>query len=293
MIKIKRYGALFTWLSSRAIHLEVAHSLSTDSFLMCLRRFLGRRGNVRLIRSDNGSNFIGASAELSKAFQEMDHVKINDYLKQYGGEWMSWKRNPPFASNMGGVWERQIRSARSILNSLLKTHAQSLTDESLETLLVEVEAIVNSRPLTTEIINDVTSLSPLSPINLLTLKSKVVMPPPGVFSKPDLYCRKHWRRVQHISNEFWNRWRKEVLFTLQKRHKWNKIQRNCKIGDIVLLKEDTDRNKRPLAKVISVNKDIEGVVRSVKLQVGTSGVDSARNLERPVNKLVMLVENNE
>ena len=119
------------------------------------------------------------SVELIRAFQEIDHNKISDFLEENGGEWMRWKRNPPLVSNMGGIWERQIRSARAILNSLLKTHGSNLTDESLETLLVEVEAIVNSRPLTTEVINDVTSLAPLSPINLLTMKSSVVMPSPG------------------------------------------------------------------------------------------------------------------
>ena len=121
---------------------------------------------------------------------------------------------------MGGVWERQIRTASNILNSLLKTHGASLTDESLRILLTEVEAIVDSCPLTT-VINDVTSLVPPSPINLLTMKSRVVMPPPGVFTSAEIYCRKHWRRVQHLSNEFWSRWRKEVLLTLQNRQKWN------------------------------------------------------------------------
>ena len=87
---------------------------------------------------------------------------------------------------MGSVWERKIRSVRKILESLLKTHGASLSDESLQTLLVEVEAIKNSRPLTTNLLSDANSLIPLSPINLLTMKSKVVMPPPGVFSTPDI-----------------------------------------------------------------------------------------------------------
>ena len=115
---------------------------------------------------------------------------------------------------MGGVWERQIRATQNILNSLLKAHGGSLTNESLQTLLTEVQAIVNSRPLTTDIINDVTSPMLLSQINLLTMKSRVVMPPPGVFTSADMYCRKHWRRAKHLSNEFWSRWRKEVLLTL-------------------------------------------------------------------------------
>ena len=83
-----------------------------------------------MIRPDNGTNFVGASAELIESFQEMDHVRIGEFLQQNSGEWIWWKRNPPLASNMGGVWERQIKTARDILNSLLKTHGASLTDES-------------------------------------------------------------------------------------------------------------------------------------------------------------------
>ena len=291
--EVKRYGALYICLSSRAIHIEVVYSLSTDSFIMSLKRIVGCRGNVMMIRSDNGSNLVGASAELSCAFQEMDHIKIGNFLKENGGEWMIWKRNPPLSSNMGGVWERQIWSARAILNSLLKTHGSSLSDESLQTLLVEVEAIINSRPLTTDVLSDVTSLAPLSPVNLLTMKSKVVMPPPGHFTSPDRYCRKQWRRVQHLLNEFWNRWRKEVLLTLQNRGKWNKQQRNCKVGDVVLLKEDAEHNQWPMAKIVAVNSDAKGDVHSIKILVGAANKsdNSIRYLERPVNKLVVLVEN--
>ena len=236
---------------------------------------------------------LGASAELIKAFQEMDHNKIGRFLEENGGEWIVWRRNPPLASNMGGVWERQIRSARKILNSLLKTHGTQLKDESLETLLIEVEVIINSHPLTTEVINDVTNLVPLSPINLLTMKSKVVMPPPGNFTAPDKYSRKQWRRVQHVSNEFWSRWRKEVLLTLQSREKWNQQQRNCKIGDIALLKEDAEHNQWPMARIVDVRKDAKGDIRSVKLTTGRSKNESIRYLERPVNKLVMLLKSEE
>lgn len=91
------------------------------------------------------------------------------------GEWLSWKRNPPAARNMGGVWERQIRTARMILEFIQMTHGASLSDESLQTQLVEVEALVNSCPLTTDLLSDTNSFIPLSPINLLTMKWKVVM----------------------------------------------------------------------------------------------------------------------
>ena len=122
----------------------------------------------------------------------MDKKKINDFLMELGGEWLIWKHNPPTASNMGGVWEWQIRSARSILAALLKQHGESLNDESLRTLLVEVEGIINSRPITCDNIGDVNSIVPLNPMQLLSMKTKIVIPPPGIFQKEDMYCRKYW-----------------------------------------------------------------------------------------------------
>lgn len=101
----KRYGPLFTCLVSRVVHIEVANSLETDSFLNALCRFIARRGPVREIRSDNRTNFVGATRELREAMEKMDHNKITEKLRQ---QQIDWKFNPPVASHMGGVWERQI-----------------------------------------------------------------------------------------------------------------------------------------------------------------------------------------
>ena len=133
---------------------------------------------------------------------------------------------------------------------------------------------------------------PISPNNMLTIKTKVVMPPPEVFQKPDLYCRSRWRRKKHLSNEFWSRWRKEFIQTLQERQKWVKMSRSFCIGDIVLLKTDlTTRNHWPMCKVIGANSDDKGAVQSVKLLVGNSGnKDDKRILERPITKIVLLLE---
>ena len=210
--------------------------------------------------------------ELAKCWKEVNQKKVGEFMLQNSTDWIQWKRNPPLASHMGGVWERQIRSARNILSSLMKTHRVSLDEESLNTLFVEVEGIVNSRPLVVETINDVNSQAALSPSHILTMKSKVVMPPPGVFGTPDLYCRKRWRRVQHISNEFWSRWRKEFLATLQDRQKWKTPLKNFRVRDIVILKEDTQRNDWRLAKVIKAYKDDKGYVRTVQLYLGCSVV---------------------
>ena len=160
--------------------------------------------------------------------------------------------------------------------------------------MTEVEGIQNSWPLTVELINDPSSFQPLAPANILTMKSKVVMPPPRKFLRPDLYCRRRWRRVQHTS-EFWSLWRKEYLQSLQERQKWNTRRRNFVIGDIVLLKTmDVLRNKWPLAKVTATKSDQNGLVRSVYLKIGDRPeTEKSKNIvERPVDKIVLLLENN-
>ena len=134
--------------------------------------------------------------------------QIKHFLQENGADWLVWTRNTPTVSDMGEVCERQIKSPRNILSSLLKTHGKSLNGEALTTLMTEVEAALNSRPLTIELLSDGNSLNPICPSNTLTMKTKVVMSPPGEFGRADIYCRKQWRRVQHITKEFWNRWRK-------------------------------------------------------------------------------------
>ena len=121
----QRYGALFTCLVSRAIHIEVYNSLETDSFLNTLRRFIARRGPVPEIRSDNGTNFIGAVRELCESIEEMDYDKITEKLRK---QQIDWRFNPPGATHMGGVWERQIRTVRRILSTILREHGNRLDD---------------------------------------------------------------------------------------------------------------------------------------------------------------------
>ena len=276
----KRYGALFTCLVSRAVHIEVAHSLDTDSFLHALRRFIARRGQVREIRSDNGTNFVGARRELREAINEMDQKEITEKLRQQN---IHWKFNPPAASHMGGVWERQIRTTRRILDTLLHEHGSRLDDESLQTLMREVESILNSRPLTV-ISSDVKDPYPLSPNQILTMKTSIVLPPPGKFQRNDIYMRRRWRLVQYLCNLFWSRWKREYLPTLQERAKWNKVKRNLKVDDIVLVRdENAPQNVWPMGVVTRVEPDSKGLVRSVVLRTHTT------ELHRPVNKLILML----
>ena len=232
---VKRYGALFTCFASRAVHIEVADSLETDSFIQALRRFICRRGPVREIRCDRGTNFIGAEAELKKAIDEIDDQKVKAELLKAKIDWI---KNPASASNFGGVWERQIRSIRNVMSGLIREHGNRLDEESLRTFLCEAESTINNRPLTVETLSDPLSEPPLSPSMLLTGKTRLVLPPPGEFKREDLYCRRKWRRTQHLAQEFWSRWSKEYLQQLQARIKWTRPKRNFKVGDVVLLKEN-------------------------------------------------------
>ena len=224
--KLKRYGALFTCFSSKTDHIECTCSLETDSLIQTLCRFVLRRRNIRVLRSDDGTNFVGAQKELEKACNEMDHQKIEFFFQNIGADYINWHRKPPASRHMAFVWERQIRSTCTILMYLLHTHGRSLNDESLRTLLAETEAIANFRSSTVYTPREVQSKQPICTRNILTMKSKVVLPPPSHFVKADEYSIKRWTRIQHIANEFWVRWRKEFLWLLQPRHKWNEKHRN-------------------------------------------------------------------
>ena len=134
---VKRYGRLFTCMTTRAIHLEVAYDLSTSAFINASRRFVSRRGPVQHIFSDIGTNFVGSARLLRESMRSWNQSQIHDSLCQIN---MKWTFNPPSSSHMGGVWERMIRSVRTTLMSIMPK--QTLYDDDLTTLFAEVEAIL-------------------------------------------------------------------------------------------------------------------------------------------------------
>lgn len=289
--ELKKYGLLFTCMCSRAIHIEMLDDLTTDAFINALRAFIAIRGSIRQLRCDQGTNFVGAKREFLNAMKNLDH----EQLKEHGCEFIM---NTPSSSHMGGVWERQIRTIRSVLTAILDQSAKRLDSASLRTFLYEVMAIINSRPLTVEYLNDPTSLEPLTPNHILMMKSSIVVPPPGQFVSQDLYLRKRWRQVQFLANEFWLRWKKEYLLNLQQRQIWQKDKRNTKVNDIVILCEDSSpRSQWRLARVTEVYPSTDGRVRKVKLLISDSTLDNKGKrtskpvyLDRPVQKTVLLLE---
>ncbi|XP_067939480.1 uncharacterized protein [Watersipora subatra] len=228
---LKKYGVIFVCLQSRAVHVELVDDMSTYAFINSLRCFIALRGNVYHIRCDRGSNFVGAANELAKAFKEMSQDHIKSFLLDRNCDFVF---NSPSASHMGRVWERLIRVFRNIINGILLQSHDKLDSASIRTLFYETMSIVNSRPIS-KIEDDV---EPLTPNHLLMIKPEMVQPPPGVFTSADMYARKRWRRVQHLVNLSWSRWKSEYLQALQNRSKWQGTKRNLKVGDIVLLKDE-------------------------------------------------------
>ena len=124
------------------------------------------------------------------------------------------------------------------------------------------------------------------------MKSRIILPPPGDFSRPDLYRRRRWRRVQHIVNEVWCRWRKEFLQSLQERKKWKNTKRNLKVGDIVILQEaNTIRNDWHMCRFMETYCDEKEFVRSVRLKTGSVNQAGRNNIvDRPVSQVALLLE---
>ena len=260
----RRYGCILTCLQSRAVHIEVAHSLSTDSFLMLLIRFIGRRGSPQSIYSDNGANFVRANIELRSWIQGWDKNKIACKLLERG---IQWHFNPPYASHRGGVWERLIRSIRRALTAVC--NEQVLNDETLLTALAEVERILNNRPIVSQACGDSDNLA-ITPNDLLLLRSNS-----GLWTETSItkLCNARWKQANYLASVFWRRWTREYLPVLQARQKWLQVGRNFSVGDVVLVV--TESLRREFWPVGIVNKcyvDSDGLVRTVDVKMANSVV---------------------
>ena len=177
-----------------------------------LRCLIALRGPVKQMRCDKGSNFIGAKRILEEVLNEVDDEKIRRFLADNQCEFLM---NTPYSSHMGGSWERHIRTIRSILTAMLDQHSTRLDTSTQRTFLYETMAIINCRPLTAQDINNPLGPEPLTPNHLITMKSKLILPPPGNFVPEDIYAHQRWRKVQRLADEFWSRWKKNYLMTLQ------------------------------------------------------------------------------
>ena len=279
----KTWAVIFSCLVSRATHIEPLPAMDTSSFINALRRFFAIRGTCKVIRSDRGTNFVGALNQNCN----ISVAKINEHIKSSE---CTWELNPAKASHFGGAWERKIGSIKSVLNSSLLAFGSRLpTRDELHTFFQEAAAILNNTPLC-PILNDPNEPFPITPAMLLTLKDSPNPAQPETFNETDLmaYGQRRWRRIQHISSEFFRRWRSEYIHNLTERNKWLHRKRAIAVGDIVLMKDAAvKRNQWPIGRVTIVHRSKDDHIRSVTLQLSSSS-GTSRILTRPITELVLL-----
>lgn len=283
----KRWAIIFTCMSVRAIHIEVIESMDSSSFINALRRFFAVRGPVKQLRSDCGTNFVGACRELGITSKGCNNKEVSNYLSDQGCVWLF---NPPHSSHMGGSWERMIGVTRRILDAMfLKLGSFQLTHEVLTTFMAEVTAIVNSRPLTS-VSTDPDEPLILTPAMLLTQKIAVLPVPPGNFDDSNIF-RRQWHQVQSLANTFWERWKREYLSSLQGRKKWRTERPNLMDGDVVLMKDNSlKRHDWPTGLITRTFPSDDGKVRKVEVKVFRDSVPKL--YLRPVSEVILLLQRN-
>ncbi|XP_062712088.1 uncharacterized protein LOC134289722 [Aedes albopictus] len=270
----KRYVAVFTCLVVRAVHLEVAHDLSTPSCIMAIRRFVRRRGSPVEIFSDNGTNFVGASRILA---DQIKSVNV-DCADTFTDANTKWTFNPPGAPHMGGAWERMVRSVKEAMRAL--DDGRKLDDEILLTVLAEVESFINSRPLT-YMPQESGGTEALTPNHFIFGNSSGVHNP--LRTPVDLAeaLRNSYKRSQYLSDAVWDRWLKEYFPAVNKRSKWFCDTKPVKVGDLVYVTEGKRRTwVRGKVEELITNKD--GRVRQVIVKTASG------TLKRPVVKLAVM-----
>ena len=216
---VKSYICVFVSLSVKAVHLELVSKLTTKAFIACLRRFISHRGKPQVIWSDNGTNFVGANRELFEIFNFLKQVvqeKVSDFCSS---ERIKWKFIPQCAPHFGGLWEAAVKSTKIHLRRTIGE--TKLTCEEYMTLLAQVEACLNSRPLIPLNTDCDGQIEALTPGHFLVGKPLEALPDPSISYKPVTVLRQ-WHLVQHILRQFWLRWSRKYLTTLRQLNKWHK-----------------------------------------------------------------------
>lgn len=264
----KAYIALFVCMATKAIHIELVSSLTTEAFVFTLKRFVARRGNPTTIYSDNATNFKGASNQLNDLYKffksEVNKAEIMNFL---GTKEIEWRFIPPTSPHWGGLWEAGIKSAKAHLRKVIGDSC--MTFEELSTLLAQIEAILNSRPLC-PISVDPNDLTCLTPGHFIIGEPLTSFPEVDVSTLTENRLS-FWQRCSKMRQTFWTRWSTEYLNRLQNRPKWFRNSKNLDINTVVLVKdENLPPLKWQLARILELlpGKDNKARVARIRTKDG-------------------------
>ncbi|XP_011858442.1 PREDICTED: uncharacterized protein LOC105555996 [Vollenhovia emeryi] len=263
--KYKAYVAIFICMVTKAVHIELVEDLTTEAFLAALKRFIARRGKVKNMYSDNGRNFVGADRILQQALEDMT---FNSTVQEFATkEQISWHFIPPRSPHYGGLWEAAVRSMKLLLKRTLGEAC--LTVGEMTTVLTQVEAILNSRPLT-PLSEDPNDMKAITPGHFLIGENLQAYPEEDLQKVPENRLSR-WQHVEQLKQQLWSRWQQEYLTTCQQRSKW-KRDNDSKfvVGQLVMLKESGSLPLEwILARITEVHPGLDGKIRAVTLQTKT------------------------
>lgn len=273
----KVWIAVFICFSTRAVHLELVEDMTSDAFLACLKRFISRRGRCSVMYSDNGTNFVGAQREMAAIIKKGGPMMAKEGIE--------WRFNPPAGPHFGGLWEAAVKSTKFHLKRVMGE--TKLTLAELNTLLCQIEACLNSRPITS-LSSEPGEPEALTPAHFLIGGPLSLPPEPDRLVEAPCSLRR-WKYVQFLVQSFWQRWYTEYLPQCQVRGKWFYKKRPLKIDDVVIIKEDNlPPTKWKLGRITQVHAGKDGIIRVVTLRTS-----SGTEIKRPTIKLCLLPTDND
>lgn len=274
---VKTSVAIFVCLSTKAVHIEVVTDLTSEAFVAALHRFVSRRGLSTDMYSDNGTNFVGADSELNKLIALLKGDEPQAIMTEKG---IKWHFIPPRAPHFGGLWEAAVKS--------MKHHFRRVADDAklnymqFQTLLCQIEAVLNSRPLC-PLSSDPNDDMALTPGHFIIGDALMGIPEPSLMHLPENRLSK-WQIIQSLKHHFWKRWHKEYLNEYQQRSKWKtSTQPQIQVGQIVIVRdESTSPGQWSIGRVIEVHPCKDQIVRAATVRVGKTF------FRRRANKLCVL-----
>lgn len=277
----KGYVAVFVCLVTRAVHLEAVMGMTSEAFLAAFRRFIARRGHVEHMYSDNGTTFVGAEREMREAVDAWQHQNTLEFVQSKSTEWHFITPSAPF---QGGIWESAVKSMKHHLRRVMG--AQKFSYEVLSTLLAEIEACLNSRPICA-MSDDIDDARALTPAHFL-IGEELVTPIPVPRDEPPRSTREFWKLTEHMVQDFWKPWQANYLNTLQQRRKWKKEYENVRVGQLALLSnENLPPTYWALGRITEVRPGTDGLVRNVSIII------DGKEYDRPVQKLCIIPTDSE
>ncbi|XP_057339521.1 uncharacterized protein LOC130677020 [Microplitis mediator] len=262
--KLKVYVAVYVCMSTKAVHLELVTDLTTEAFIASLKRFFARRGKSTDIYSDNGTNFVGNSRELNELYTLLHSTEHKTTMQHYMlQQKINWHFIPPRAPHFGGLWEAAVKSFKK---HFVRTVGDTpLTYDQLETYIVEIEAILNSRPIS-PLSSDPNDILPLTPGHFL-IGGPLTTFPQVDFTDTKSNRLSAWQHAQQMKQHFWQRWYKEYLHQLIMRPSHCQRSSNLEVGTLVLISEDNlPPLQWPVGRVITVHPGRDGVVRAATIK---------------------------